>query len=201
MFVDLGSATREGSQRQNAGRAHDLLSEAMALSGRAACGDALVVVSARADDPLNSLRQAVLLREAVEGGRLSAARPLFEGGLMVAAADLAVASGVGVVLEGDESDPLFEDLFDEAPGRFLVAARDLEAVRAILTDACSQVTVVGHVAGDALVWRDAVSIPLSRLREKYSRIFRTLGARRPAARQAPGNEDIGLRTWGGRMPA
>ena len=96
------------------------------------------------------------VQAAVLSGMVLAAHDLSEGGLAVAAAEMAFAGGVGLALDldaaprGDGVDalPAREALFGESPSRFLleVADDDVEAVSALLAD--TPHAVIGRSVAD-----------------------------------------------------
>ena len=64
-------------------------------------------------------------------GLVTAAHDLSDGGLAVAAAEMALASGQGVTIEADGTIPAAGWFFGEDQGRYLIAARE-KAVDAVL---------------------------------------------------------------------
>ena len=104
---------------------------------------------------LRALHAAV--RQGVRAGALRSAHDVAEGGLAVALAECCLAGGLGaeVDLEGIHSD---DALFGEGPGAFVVSG-PREAFAAFGAAA----RIIGTVGGDALVLRDALSVPLAEL--------------------------------------
>jgi phosphoribosylformylglycinamidine synthase subunit PurL len=70
------------------------------------------------------------------------------GGLAVALAEMAVASAVGLVWEGPRGH---DELFTEAPGRFVVATREVDALVALAAHDEVDVTVLGIAGGGRVV--------------------------------------------------
>lgn len=90
-------------------------------------------------DPAAHLARASKLHKLMKAGRIAACHDLAEGGLGVAAAEMALASGLGAKLALDDVAAgleLDELLFSESSGRYLleVAAENVEAVTAALAD-------------------------------------------------------------------
>ncbi len=86
---------------------------------------------------------------AVCGGaatHLSAVHDVAGGGLAVALAEIAAASGVGLRAEDVES----AELFSEFPGRYVVATNDPEALARRAREAGVEVSVLGTVGGERL---------------------------------------------------
>ena len=100
--------------------------------------------------PDNALETARALHRAIRAGLVRACHDLSEGGLAVAAAEMALAGGLGLALDlaavpGEETDPLVT-LFSESNGRWLVevepenAAAFEETLRGCVAARCGQVT-------------------------------------------------------------
>ena len=106
---------------------------------------------------LKALHAAV--RQAVRAGALHSAHDVAEGGVAVALAESALASGLGATVSGLDED----ELFGEGPGAFLVSG-DAEALRAFGAVA----RVIGEVGGDALTIDGVLSLPLADLERAHS---------------------------------
>ncbi len=112
-------------------------------------------------------RNADFVRMLIRDGLVNAVHDVSDGGLACAAAEMALASGVGVALKGGWSDAA---AFCESGGRYLIAVpRMLANDRLALADSAGRFAV--H-AGD-MTSEDTVgflfdgSIPLARLREAH----------------------------------
>jgi len=113
------------------------------------------------------------VREQIEAGALTCVHDLSDGGLIGAAADIALASDVGVTLaiQGDGPDHPF--YFGEDQARYLVALNksQLDELDAAATEAGIEYLVVGEATGrdfaasgsDGLLFR----LPLDHLREMH----------------------------------
>ncbi|MGE4611208.1 MAG: phosphoribosylformylglycinamidine synthase subunit PurL [Paracoccaceae bacterium] len=103
-----------------------------------------------------------VVRAAKAAGLISAAHDLSDGGLAIAAADMALASGLGLTIEGDGTGWFFGE--DQA--RYLLACDDANAdeLLAMLAAAHVPAAKVGTVGGDALKL-GAASMSLSSIRE------------------------------------
>lgn len=104
---------------------------------------------------LKALHAAV--RQAVRSGALHSAHDVAEGGVAVALAECALASGMGATVSG------LDDLFGEGPGAFVVSGT-LEAMSAFGAAA----RVIGEVGGDALTIEGVLSIPLADLERAHT---------------------------------
>ena len=90
---------------------------------------------------------------------LSAVHDVAGGGLGVALAEVAAASGVGVRVSVDGA----AELFTEAPGRFLVATADAMSFVARAAALGVDAEVVGVAEGDALVVDGLLNVPVAEL--------------------------------------
>jgi phosphoribosylformylglycinamidine synthase subunit PurL len=106
---------------------------------------------------LKALHAAV--RQAVRSGALHSAHDVAEGGVAVALAEAALASGLGATVSGLAD----AELFGEGPGAFLVSGA-AAALRAFGAAA----RVIGEVGGDALTVEGALSVPLVDLERAHS---------------------------------
>lgn len=103
--------------------------------------------------------------------QITAAHDLSDGGLALAAADMALAAGLGLTLSGDSTGWWFGE--DQA--RYLVATDNAEAVLADASDQGVPAEIVGVVEGEALVL-GAASVSLSDLRNAFEGGLPTLMA-------------------------
>ena len=109
------------------------------------------------------------VRGQIRSGRLTACHDLSDGGLACAAADMALASGIGIKLAHEGDVPMHGFLFGEDQARYLIAASKADAV-AIIQDAKADdvpIKVVGLAGGDAVTVNGAHSISLDQLRAAH----------------------------------
>jgi phosphoribosylformylglycinamidine synthase subunit PurL len=108
--------------------------------------------------PVERVRAAVeFVREAVRGGRVSAAHDVSDGGLACAVAECAIAGGVGATVDLDR---LVEErgcsgetaMFGEGPGGFVLAGprAELEALASQAGAAGVELLIVGKAGGSEL---------------------------------------------------
>ncbi|WP_394763171.1 phosphoribosylformylglycinamidine synthase subunit PurL [Phenylobacterium sp.] len=109
-------------------------------------------------------RHGDFVRNLILDGQLSVVHDLSDGGLIAAAAEMALASAVGLTLEGGSSSVGF--LFGEDQARYLLAVADPAAILAAATAAGVPATVVGQAGGEALRG-PGFDIPLARLRTAH----------------------------------
>ena len=117
-------------------------------------------------------RAGDFVRGLIRSSRVSAVHDISDGGLLVAAAEMALAGGRGVTLEAaPEGRPAHAVWFGEDQGRYLVAAAPDEAA-GILQEAVKAgipARRVGAAAGEALKLRGEAPLLLSSLRTAHER--------------------------------
>ena len=113
-------------------------------------------------------RAGELVRALGAEGLLSAAHDLGDGGLGLAAAEMALAGGVGVVLASDPGMAMHKWFFGEDQARYLlaVAADDEEAVLDRAEEAGVPARTVGRAGGDRIVLGDR-ALPLADARAAH----------------------------------
>jgi len=105
---------------------------------------------------------ASLVAESAGGhdGLLASIHDVGSGGIALAAAEMATASGVGVRVEGIQG---IAEAFCEHPGRFLATTRDLDALVERANVAGVALSVLGQTGGDDLSIDALVSLSLEAL--------------------------------------
>ncbi|HEY4636211.1 MAG TPA: AIR synthase-related protein, partial [Rhodospirillales bacterium] len=110
-------------------------------------------------------RNGDFVRGLILEGRVTACHDLSDGGLLVAVAEMALASGIGAILEPPEEGlPLHAWLFGEDQGRYLVTAGDPDAVLAAARKAKVPAAIVGRTGGKALVVEGIGALDLAEVR-------------------------------------
>jgi phosphoribosylformylglycinamidine synthase len=112
-------------------------------------------------------RNGDFVRGLIAGGEVHAVHDLSDGGLVLAAAEMALASDVGVTLDAADRAHAHAFLFGEDQARYLLATDRPEAVIAAALDAEVPVAMVGLAGGEAFASGELFDIPLSRLREAH----------------------------------
>ena len=110
-------------------------------------------------------RNGDFVREGIAAGRIAACHDLSDGGLAVAAAEMALAGNIGMVLR--RPDAPIPWLFGEDQARYLVATDDPDGLLGAAGDAAVPAEVVGRTGGDALTVGDASSISLAEMRRLH----------------------------------
>ena len=118
-------------------------------------------------------RNGEFVRSLIEESRISACHDASDGGLLVAVAEMALASGIGALIEPsaearDEKEvPLHAWLFGEDQGRYIVVTPDAEAVLAAACEANVPAYRIGTTGGEALTLEGAETISLKELRDVH----------------------------------
>ncbi len=112
-------------------------------------------------------RTGDLVRGLIQSGEAKVVHDLSDGGLIVAAADMALASGVGATLDATSPGNAHPFLFGEDQARYLIATDAPEALLKAAAGAGLHAGVVGKAGGEAFASTDLFSIPLARLRAAH----------------------------------
>ena len=115
-------------------------------------------------DLAHEKRVGDLVRRLIGKQVVSAVHDLSDGGLIVAAAEMALASRVGVTLDATSATHAHIFLFGEDQGRYLIATDEPERVIACALEAHVNVAEVGDAGGDAFASEGLFSVPLDQLR-------------------------------------
>jgi phosphoribosylformylglycinamidine synthase len=105
----------------------------------------------------------------IADGKVSAVHDCADGGLAVAVAEMALASGIGVALDHERNAGFW---FGEGQGRYVVTAADADAVLAAAEAAGVAAVVVGQTGGDAIAFGTGTSVTITDLREANLAFFR-----------------------------
>ncbi|WP_374468974.1 phosphoribosylformylglycinamidine synthase subunit PurL [Phenylobacterium sp.] len=112
-------------------------------------------------------RNGDFVRSLVQSGQAATVHDLADGGLLAAAAEMAMASGVGVQLTPDESLPAHAFLFGEDQARYLIATPAADALLAA-AEACGvPARIVGEAGGDVLAVPGLFSLSLAQVRAAH----------------------------------
>ena len=124
------------------------------------------------------------VRRAIAEGLVSAVHDVSDGGILVAAAEMALAGGVGLSIEGEWFDGhAAARLFGEDQGRYLLAAADAEKLAEAAAEAGLDLSFLGRTGGDAIANDDGgMRVPLAELRRAHEGFFTQLMEAEPAKR-------------------
>jgi len=103
------------------------------------------------------------VRGLIPTGLVAGLHDLSDGGLLIAAADIALASKVGVTLNASSHAHAHPYLFGEDQARYLVATPDPDALLAAAKEAGVHANLAGVAGGDAFASTDLFCIPLETL--------------------------------------
>jgi len=105
------------------------------------------------------------VRGLIASGLVGAVHDLSDGGLVAAAAEMALASGVGITLNASSEAHAHPYLFGEDQARYLVATPDADALIEAAKEAGVPASHAGKVGGDAFASTGLFAIPLAKLRD------------------------------------
>ena len=107
------------------------------------------------------------VRAQIRAGEIKIVHDLSDGGLIGAAADMALASDQGIVLLPTSAAHAHAFLFGEDQARYLIAVKTPAPLLAAAKAAGVHASVVGHAQGDAFASTGLFSIPLRQLRAAH----------------------------------
>ena len=107
-----------------------------------------------------------LVRALIGSGAVGAVHDLSDGGLLIAAADMALASQVGILLDAPQGDA-HGALFGEDQARYLISSPNAQDILDSAAKAGLSAAVVGKVEGEALAANGLFSIPFETLRAAH----------------------------------
>jgi len=112
-------------------------------------------------------RNGDFVRELILNGQVSAVHDLSDGGLAIAAAEMALASNVGLELSPTSLAHAHAFLFGEDQGRYLIATTDPDPMVAAGRAAGLNIALAGQAGGDAFACHALFHIPLAQLRAAH----------------------------------
>jgi len=112
-------------------------------------------------------RNGDFVRGLIQTGQVSAVHDLADGGLVAAAAEMALASNLGVQLQPPADLPAHAALFGEDQARYLIATAAPDALVAAAEAAGVPARAIGQAGGDALAVPGLFSLPLAKLRATH----------------------------------
>jgi phosphoribosylformylglycinamidine (FGAM) synthase-like enzyme len=110
-----------------------------------------------------------LVRRLIHDGHVTAVHDVSDGGLLVALSEMAMASGIGAVLEGDPHIPAHAFWFGEDQGRYIVTVRREridEVVRAV-ENAHVGLRRLGATGGRVLAVAGERPLPVDELKTRF----------------------------------
>lgn len=110
-------------------------------------------------------RHGKFVRTHIQDGLITACHDVSDGGLLVAVAEMALASNMGCSLEIEDADAGF--WFGEDQARYLVTVKDADNFQAKLEVAGIPHLLLGRTGGDFLQIKNGDSVEVSTLRELH----------------------------------
>jgi phosphoribosylformylglycinamidine synthase len=114
------------------------------------------------------LKHGKFIRKLIRNGRLTAAHDISDGGLIAALTDMALASGLGAIIDLPQ-EQRHAQLFGEDQARYVITASPLDThgIMGKAEDRGIPVSRIGTVSGDQLKILGSVSISLEELRSAH----------------------------------
>ncbi len=112
-------------------------------------------------------RNGDFVRGLIKAGVIKTVHDLSDGGLVAAAAEMALASNVGINLDATSALHAHAFLFGEDQGRYLVATDHPDQLVALAHEGSVPAARIGLAGGDSFASGPLFSIPLGRLRETH----------------------------------
>ncbi|HEY1983262.1 MAG TPA: AIR synthase-related protein, partial [Xanthobacteraceae bacterium] len=112
-------------------------------------------------------RHGDFVRDLIRDGLVTAVHDIADGGLLVALAEMAIASGIGAVLEGPGTIPAHAFWFGEDQARYVVTAKDADTVALRAKEAGVPISRLGATGGDILAFGDERPLPVSDLGHRF----------------------------------
>src|SRR5581483_2568699 len=107
------------------------------------------------------------VRELIRDGAVTAAHDLSDGGLAVSVAEMAIASGIGAVLEAPADLPGHQFWFGEDQARYLLTAKDAEPIMQRAKAAGVPIRRLGATGGKVLTIEGERSLPVAELKRDF----------------------------------
>jgi phosphoribosylformylglycinamidine synthase len=122
-------------------------------------------------DLATELRHAEFVRGLIRDGLVSAVHDVSDGGLLVALAEMAIASGIGAVLEtpggANGGLPAHGVWFGEDQARYVVTARDSEPIAQRAKEAGVPFARLGATGGRVLAVAGERPLPIDELKARF----------------------------------
>ena len=107
------------------------------------------------------------VRGLILSDQVTVCHDLSDGGLIAAAAEMALASKTGFTLQADGSIPAHALLFGEDQARYLVAVKDAAPILAAAQAAGVEAAVIGKAGGEDVAVAGLFTLPLAKLRSEH----------------------------------
>ncbi len=112
-------------------------------------------------------RHGEFVRALIHDGLVTAVHDVSDGGLLVALAEMAMVSHIGAVLEAPEGFPPHAFWFGEDQARYVLTAKDADAVAERAEAAALPLTRIGATGGRVLAVGEEKPLPIKNLTERF----------------------------------
>ena len=112
-------------------------------------------------------RHGDFVRALISDGLVTAVHDVSDGGLLVALAEMAMASRLGAVLEAPLDVPAHAFWFGEDQARYVVTAKDADRVMQLAKVAEVPITRLGATGGRVLAFGDERPLPVADLHQRF----------------------------------
>lgn len=112
-------------------------------------------------------RHGDFVRQLIHDGSVTAVHDVSDGGLLVALAEMAMASGIGAVLEGNAGLPAHAFWFGEDQARYVVTAKDGNAIMQRAKSADVPLLRIGATGGAVLAVDGERPLPVHDLKHRF----------------------------------
>jgi phosphoribosylformylglycinamidine synthase II len=112
-------------------------------------------------------RHGDFVRELIGGGLVTAVHDVSDGGLLVALAEMAMASGIGAVLEAPPGVAVHGFWFGEDQSRYIVTAKDPDAITRRANASGIELTRLGATGGAFLTLDGVQPMPIGDLKKRF----------------------------------
>jgi phosphoribosylformylglycinamidine synthase len=112
-------------------------------------------------------RHGDFVRGLIRSGVVSAVHDVSDGGLLIAVAEMAMASGIGAVLEAPSGIPPHAFWFGEDQARYVVTAKDAHGVMQQAKTAGVPLTRLGATGGSVLAIDGERPLPVDELKRRF----------------------------------
>lgn len=112
-------------------------------------------------------RHGDFVRSLIRAGAVTAVHDVSDGGLLIALAEMAMASGIGAVLEAPSKIPPHAFWFGEDQARYIVTAKDAHSVTRQATAVGVPLLHLGATGGAALAVDGERPLPVAELKRRF----------------------------------
>ena len=112
-------------------------------------------------------RNGELVRELIRDGLVTAVHDVSDGGLLIALAEMAIASGIGAVLESPAGIAPHAFWFGEDQARYVVTAKNADAITQRAQAASVPIRHLGATGGRIFAFGEERPVPVDSLRERH----------------------------------